>query len=254
MSRTLLFAGRNAREILRDPLSYLFCLGFPIVMLLIMTVVNESIPPEAGMDIFGIRKLAPAVSVFGLMFTMLFAALQVSKDRGGSFLIRLYASPMRAADFIAGYFLPCLLIAAAQMIATGICALVIGTVTGVEISVGNLLLTVLVLLLPAALFIGFGILFGSFFSDRAAPGLCSIIISLGTMLGGVFMDVEGLGGVIYKISSVLPFYQCVRAGRAALMGEYGKIAEALPIVLIYTVLVVCGAAFAFGKKMRADLS
>ncbi len=254
MNRTLLFAGRNTREILRDPLSYLFCLGFPIVMLLIMTAVNEGIPPEAGMDIFGIQKLAPAVGVFGLMFTMLFAALQVSKDRGGSFLIRLYASPMRAADFIAGYFLPCLLIAAVQLLFCMLCALVIGAVTGTAIPVGNLPLTILVLLLPAALMIGFGILFGSLFSDKAAPGLCSIIISLGTMLGGVFMDIEGIGGVIYQISAVLPFYHCVKAGRAALMGEYEKIAEALPIILLYTVLVVCGAAFAFGRKMKADLN
>lgn len=254
MSRTLLFAGRNTKEILRDPLSYLFCLGFPIVMLVIMTVVNESIPPEAGMDIFGIQKLAPAVGVFGLMFTMLFAALQVSKDRGGSFLIRLYASPMRSADFIAGYFLPCLLIGAVQLLFCMLCALVIGAVTDTALSVGNLLLTILVLLLPAVLLIGFGILFGSLFSDKAAPGLCSIIISAGTMLGGVFMDVEGLGGVLYRISAALPFYPCVKAGRAALMGEYEKIAEALPIILIYTVLVVCGAAVVFGRKMKADLN
>lgn len=253
MKRMLLFAGRNAREILRDPLSYLFCLGFPVVMLITMTVVNESIPPEAGMDIFGIRKLAPAVGVFGLMFTMLFAALQVSKDRGGSFLVRLYASPMRSADFIGGYFLPCLLIAAAQLLFCMLCALVIGLITDTAMNFGNLLLTAAVLLLPAALFIGFGILFGSLMSDKAAPGLCSIIISLGSMLGGVFMDVEGLGGVIYQISAALPFYHCVKAGRAALMGEYEKIAEALPIVLIYAVVIVCGAAFAFGRKMKADL-
>ena len=39
-----------------------------------------------------------------------------------------------------------------------------------------------------------------------------------------------------------------------LRGEYGEIAEALPIILIYTVLVVCGAAIAFGRKMKADLN
>lgn len=254
MKRTLLFAGRNAKEILREPLSYLFCLGFPIVMLIVMTVVNESIPPEAGMDIFGIKKLAPAIGVFGLMFTMLFAALQVSKDRGGSFLIRLYASPMRPADFIGGYFLPCLLIAAAQLLFCMLCAFVIGQITDTALNFGNLLLTAAILLLPAAVFIGLGILFGSLLSDKAAPGLCSLLISVGTMLGGIFMDVEGLGGVIYKISVVFPFYHCVKAGRAALMGEYSEIGEPLLIVLIYAVVIVCGAAFVFGRKMKADLN
>ncbi len=254
MKRTLLFAGRNAREILRDPLSYIFCLGFPAVMLVIMSIVNKSIPAEAGMDIFTIGKLAPGVGVFGLLFTMLFAALQVSKDRGGSFLIRLYASPMRASNFIGGYFLTCLLIALAQLLLCMLCSLIIGLVTGTALNVGNLLLSALVLLLPAALFIGFGILFGSLFSDKAAPGLCSLVISLGSMLGGIFMDVEGIGGVIYKICSVLPFYHCVKAGRAALAGEYGEIAQPLLIVLLYTAAVAAAAAFAFGRRMKADLN
>ncbi|MCM1335770.1 MAG: ABC transporter permease [Bacteroides sp.] len=253
MRRILLFSGRNIKEILRDPLSYLFCLGFPIVMLIVMAVVNESIPPEAGMHIFEVEMLTPAVAVFGLMFTMLFAALQVSKDRGGSFLIRLYASPMRAADFIAGYFLPCLLIAAIQLLLCMLCGLVIGAVNGTALDFGNLLLSALIILLPAALFIGFGILFGSLFSDKAAPGLCSIIISVGTMLGGVFMDVDALGGVIYQICAVLPFYHSVKMGRAALAGDFGAVAEALPIVLIYAAAVLFLAAFAFGRKMKADL-
>ena len=83
------FASRNAKEILRDPLSYIFCLGFPVVMLVIMTIVNESIPPEAGMDIFNIDKLSPGVTVFGLTFIMLFTTILISKDRSTAFLARL---------------------------------------------------------------------------------------------------------------------------------------------------------------------
>ena len=47
MNRVLAFAGRNLKELLRDPLSYIFCLGFPLVMLVIMSIVNQSIPPES---------------------------------------------------------------------------------------------------------------------------------------------------------------------------------------------------------------
>ncbi len=254
MKKTLLFAGRNAKEILRDPLSYIFCLGFPVVMLIIMSVVNESIPPEAGMDIFEIDKLAPGVGVFGLMFTMLFAALQISKDRGGSFLVRLYASPMRAGSFIGGYFLTCMLIALVQYLLCALCSLIIGQVSGVSLSIGGLLLSAAVMLIPAALFVGLGVLFGSLFSDKAAPGLCSIIISAGSMLGGIFMDVEGIGGVIYDICRVLPFYHCVKALRAAIAGEFSEMGGALLIVTLYAAIIAVAAAFAFGGKMKADLS
>ena len=47
-------------------------------MLLIMTVVNKSIPPEAGMTVFRIDNLSGGIAVFGLSFVMLFAALLLS--------------------------------------------------------------------------------------------------------------------------------------------------------------------------------
>ena len=108
------FASRNAKEILRDPLSYIFCLGFPVVMLVIMTIVNESIPPEAGMDIFNIDKLSPGVTVFGLTFVMLFTTILISKDRSTAFLARLCGAPMKSWEFLAGYILPVFVIALLQ--------------------------------------------------------------------------------------------------------------------------------------------
>ena len=47
--KSIVFCRRTLKEILRDPISYIFCLGFPIVMLVIMSIVNQSIPAEANM-------------------------------------------------------------------------------------------------------------------------------------------------------------------------------------------------------------
>ena len=93
MKKVLAFSSRNFKELLRDPLSYIFCLGFPLIMLIIMSVINESIPPEANMTLFRIENLAGGIAVFGLSFVMLFTTLTVSKDRSGAFLVRLYATP-----------------------------------------------------------------------------------------------------------------------------------------------------------------
>ena len=38
--KSIVFAKRTIKEILRDPLSYIFCLGFPLVMLIIMSIVD----------------------------------------------------------------------------------------------------------------------------------------------------------------------------------------------------------------------
>lgn len=59
MRRTLFFAGRNAREILRDPISLFFGAGFPLILLLLLSFINRSIPAEANMTLFQIEQLAP---------------------------------------------------------------------------------------------------------------------------------------------------------------------------------------------------
>lgn len=114
--KSKVFAVRTWKEILRDPLSYIFCLGFPLIMLVIMSIIDKSIPKEAGMTMFRIYNLAPGIAYFGLTFVMLFTATQVSKDRTTALLLRLYASPMKSAEYILGYTMPMVVLAVGQML------------------------------------------------------------------------------------------------------------------------------------------
>jgi len=250
------FAIRNGKEILRDPLSYIFCLGFPLVMLIIMTLVNESIPAEAGMTIFRIDNLAGGIAVFGQTFIMLFTAITVAKDRGGAFLVRMYATPMTSMDFVLGYMFPMLVIAVAQNIITYAASFVIALIVGVELSLPGLLLSVVALLPSAVMFIGFGLLFGTLFNEKAAPGLCSIIISLGSFLGAIWFDAESTGGVLLKICKCLPFYYCTKSARMSMAMEFGFEELWLPVIVVTACAVVVAAVSAtvFRMKMKADLS
>ena len=45
--RMFLFAKRNIKEILRDPINLFFSLGFPLVLLALLSIINYAIPPEA---------------------------------------------------------------------------------------------------------------------------------------------------------------------------------------------------------------
>lgn len=255
MNRVLAFSGRNLKELLRDPLSYIFCLGFPLIMLAIMTVVNQSIPPEANMTIFNIENLAGGIAVFGLSFIMLFTCLSVSKDRSGAFLTRLYASPMRSADFIAGYTLPVLVLAMVQAVITFAASIITAAILGSNtIPVGGAALAVLALIPGAVFFIAAGLLFGTLFNEKAAPGLCSIIISLAALLGCVWFDAEGAGGVMFDICKALPFYHCVKAARMATALEFDGIGVHLLITAIYAVVFAALASVVFRSKMRADLA
>lgn len=253
MGRITAFASRNFKEIMRDPLSYIFCLGFPLVMLVIMTLINDSIPPEAGMTIFRIDFLAGGIAVFGLTFIMLFCCLTVAKDRSGAFLVRLYATPMKSGDFIAGYLLPVSVLALAQILITFAASFVISLITDVELNLGGLLLAALTLLPDVIMMISFGLLFGTLFSEKAAPGLCSIVISFASFLGGVWFDVEGTGGVLAKICNALPFFHAVKAARMASALDFGGYFSHLLITVVYAGVVTAAAIIVFKGKMKADL-
>jgi len=120
--RALVFAGRCIKEIIRDPISIFFGIVFPIVLLLILTVINRNVP----VDIFNIEQLTPGIAVFSLSFIALFAAQTLGKDRSTSYLIRLLTTPMKASDFIIGYTLPLGIFAVLQSITCFIAAYFLG--------------------------------------------------------------------------------------------------------------------------------
>ena len=131
------FALRTMKEIVRDPLSYIFALGFPVVMLIIMTIVNESIPPETGMDIFMMKNLAPGVVIFGYTFVMLFTTILVSKDRCSAFAQRMQAAPVTGGQFLAGYMVPIIALGVLQCVITYAAAIVIGLFSGESLSIAD---------------------------------------------------------------------------------------------------------------------
>lgn len=254
MNKIIAFSKRNFLEIIRDPLSYIFCLGFPLVMLVVMTLINDSIPEEAHMDIFRIDNLSGGIAVFGMTFLMLFVCLSVAKDRSGAFLVRLYATPMKSGDFILGYILPTMILALLQSVITFAASLIVSLVVGIEMNVFGMLAAVVILIPSMVMFISLGLLFGTVFSEKSAPGLCSIIISLGSFLGGIWFDVKGTGGILEKICEILPFYHGVSAARMACAMKFdGDFLVHLLITAGYAVVVLIVSIVVFKNKMRADL-
>lgn len=256
MNRTLNFAKRNLLEMSRDALSYIFCIAFPIVMLVVMTLVNEGIPKEAGMTIFRIDNLEGGIIIFGQTFVMLFTSITIAKDRSGSFLTRLFATPMKSSEFTNGYVLPMVIVAIVQAAVSMLAAVIIAAIVGVELEIGGVLLTFAALIPSAFMFIAIGFIFGTFFNEKAAPGVCSIIISLGTFVGGVFFDAGSTTGVLKKIINCLPFIYCTKTTRSALKLDITWESFGKPILIVSAVAAVLMvlAVQCFKKKMKADLA
>ena len=251
--KSKVFAVRTWKEILRDPLSYIFCLGFPLVMLVIMSIVDQSIPAEAGMTMFRIYNLAPGIAYFGLTFVMLFTATQVSKDRTTALLLRMYASPMKPVEYILGYTMPMAVLALGQMLLCFTASFAVSLCTGTALAAGECLLSMVALLPSVLLFVGFGIFIGSLVNEKAAPGLCSVLISAAGMIGGIWMDVDGIGGTIAKVAKALPFYHGVTLARLPMREEAEGLTEALIWTLVCGVLVYGLAIVVFRGKMKKDI-
>lgn len=97
MRRAISFAKRNLTESLRDPVIYVFCAGFPVLMLVMFSVIGHFAGESASFDL---SSLIPGIMMFSLSFVMLVTTLLVSKDKSTALLLRLYTSPMRVPDFL----------------------------------------------------------------------------------------------------------------------------------------------------------
>lgn len=240
--RMLTFASRNVKEILRDPLNIFFGLGFPVVLLLLLTAIQANIP----VSLFEIDHLTPGITVFGLSFMTLFSATIIARDRGTAFLQRLYTTPMTALDFILGYTLPILPVALAQSVVCYLLAMLLGLEPTVTIAYA-----VASILPCSVLFIGLGLLCGSVFSDKQVGGICgALLTNLTAWLSGIWFDLDLVGGVFKKVAYLLPFAHAVELERAVLAGHFEDIAAHLWWVLGYGLAALTAAAILFLRQMK----
>lgn len=239
-----IFASRNIKEILRDPLNLSFGIGFPVVLILLLSAIQANIP----VSLFEIDKLTPGIAVFGLSFVSLFSGTLIAKDRTESFMMRLLSSPMRASDYILGYTLPLIPLAITQ---SAIC-FIVAFALGMKIN-ANLLLALVVLLPAAVLFIGIGLLCGTIFNDKQVGGVCgAILTNVSAWLSGTWFDLNLVGGAFKTIAYLLPFAHAVDAAKAAVAGDYANIFPHLWWVIGYAAMIMLIAVFVFKRKMNRD--
>ncbi len=240
--RALTFSKRTAKEILRDPLTLAFGLGFPLVIILLLTAIQANIP----VSMFELSHLTPGITVFGLSFMTLFSALLVSKDRETALLQRLYTTPLTAKDFIIGYTLPLLPISIAQSIICYLAALILGLKIDINI------IYALLFLIPAALFyISLGLIFGSILNSKQVGGICgALLTNLSAWLSGIWFDIGLVGGAFETVAELLPFIHLAELERAAFAGNFNEIPYHLWWVLGYAAVSLVGAVLLFLRQMK----
>jgi ABC-2 type transport system permease protein len=229
-------------EILRDPLNFAFGLGFPVILLLLLSAIQANIP----VALFEIDSLTPGITVFGLSFMTLFSSTLIAKDRESAFLQRLYTTPMTAIDFIIGYSLPILAISIAQSM---ICYLV-AIILGLRVTV-TILYALLFVVPMSLLFVALGLLCGSVMNVKQVGGICgALLTNLSAWLSGIWFDLDLVGGAFKKIAYALPFVHGVEMERAALADDLSSAVSHLWWVLGYAFVIAVMAVLLFMRQMK----
>ena len=240
--RMIMFARRCSKEILRDPINLCFGLGFPLVLLLLLSVIQKNIP----VSLFEINILTPGITVFGLSFMTLFSATLIAKDRESAFLQRLYTTPLTAFDFIIGYMLPILPIAVGQTIICYLFAFILGLNFNV-----NIIFAIIGIIPVAIFYISLGLLCGSILDVKQVGGICgALLTNLSAWLSGVWFDLKLVGGFFEKAANILPFVHAVEMEKNLLNGDFkAAVLNALPIFL-YAVVITVIAVLCFLRRMK----
>ncbi len=239
----LYFSSRNQKEIIRDPLASVFSIIMPIAFILLFSTIAKNAPIEMFRPI----NTTPGLTIFGLSFIAMFLASLIAKDKSSSFLSRLFVSPLKPKDFIFGYIIP--MIPIAFLIA--VCCTLAGIAVGVPFSIN--ILFVFLSYIPYIFFVAVaGALVGIISNESQVVVFGNLFVIGGAFLGGMWMDVEALGGTLKAVATSLPFYHAVQASRLALSGETAGIWQHLGVVGIYVLILFALAVIFFNKKMKSD--
>ncbi len=240
--RTLNFAKRNLKELIRDPLGLVFSILLPLFLLFIFQQFN--IPNEA----YKLNYFTPGIIIFSFSFITLFTATLIARDRTSSLLIRLGVSPMKSYEYILGYMISLIpMILIQNVLLFGLALLL-----GLEFSI-NIILTILASVVVSILFISIGILFGSLFTEKASSGISSIIVQFVCFTSGMYFSIDIVGKGFAKFCHILPFEGALNILKAFLNNDFSMVSNSnIVIVALYTILIFVISVMVFNKKMTSD--
>ena len=240
--RTLNFAKRNIKELLRDPMGLVFSIILPLFLLFIFQQFN--IPNEA----YKLNYFTPGIIIFSFSFITLFTATLIARDRTSSLLIRLGVSPMKSYEYILGYMLSLIpMILIQNLLLFGLALLL-----GLNFSI-NILYTIVASIVVSLLFISIGILFGSLFTEKASSGISSIIVQFVCFTSGMYFSIDLVGKGFATVCHVLPFEGSLNILKAILNNDFSMVTTTnIVVFVLYTLAILILSIVIFNKKMTSD--
>jgi ABC-2 type transport system permease protein len=234
-------AGRNFKEVYRDPVSVILGLALPVAMLILFS----SIYKRVQLPFFSPGWMTPGIIIFSYAFLIMFSAVLMVKDRESSFLTRLFTAPLTSSDFILAYLLPFIPIA---LIQTVIC-LIVGAIMGA--SYVNIMLASVIFLLAFIICISIGMIMGTLLTMNQVTAFGSVLVTVIGLFCGAWTPLKEMGGIFETIGYALPFAHAVDASKYLLSGySFFDIKSNFFWVLTYSIILILLAILSFKWKMK----
>jgi ABC-2 type transport system permease protein len=220
---------------------------FPLIFILALGFGFNNIIklPTEGIDYMDF--LSSGVLVFVVASSALNAGFNLIEERTQGLLKTMIVAPVSAHSIILGK------IAARITFSTVQVLLFLGLLSFIaDISLSMIWLTVIALIIMAALFVCLGVVLASSLMDMEAYRMVSGVIMLPLyFLSGIFFPISTLPAVLQWIARINPLTYAVDLFRYSLLGihEFNLLNDII-LLSVLTVLTFLGATYLFDRKFR----
>lgn len=241
---SIIFAKRNLKEQLRNPINLFFTMAFPLLMFLVFQLIKTGTgATDEVAPMFAVNNLVPSIAIFSYTFVSLAQSMQIAKDRESAFQARLSASPMKPSNFFWGYFLPSFVIVVIQTVIV----FAVGCFFSMQFTIGTLL--AFFSLLPISIFyVCVGIILGSVFDVKSAPGISTIFVQLTSIFSGMFFPLTD--GTFKDILTFLPFLPSVAIPQGLMHQTSQNLTLHVLVLTAYTLIAFAVANVLFFKRLK----
>jgi ABC-2 type transport system permease protein len=219
---------------LGQPILFLFALGFGL----------GPVFQKAGQGNY-FQFLGPGIISMSILFTAIFAGIQVIWDKQFGFLKETLVAPVPRWQIMFGKTIGGATIAVLQ----GTIVLVLATIFGFRPELNLLLLTLIYMLLVALFFTGLGIAIASSLTDiNGFQLIMNFLVQPVFFLSGALFPLQNLPGIISGITAIDPLTYGVDGIRGTLTGmsQFGLTVD-MTVLLVLVVIILSIGAYLFSK-------
>jgi ABC-2 type transport system permease protein len=232
------YARMEVLRTLRNRFFLFFSLGFPLILFYIIGGPNSSEDDFQGTGLNAAVYYMVSLAAFGAMNAMVSSGSRIALERDAGWTRQLRISPLTSGAYFGAKLVTGFICA----IATILLLFVAGLTLGVDLSAGEYLKTVLLMLIALIPIAALGIWMGHVLSaDSTGPAIGGGTALLALLSGTWFPITDGF---IRQLGELLPSWWLVQASRNAIGAESWPL-KAWVVLAVWTVVLTALARRAY---------